>query len=262
FNDSLKHDRKGVLSMANPGPPNTNGSQFFITHKETPWLDGRHTIFGEVVQGMDVLDSIASVPVSKDPMTKDRPLEDVSMKTVVIIRNGKEAKAFDAVQVMTDFFAEEEAREKAMEAVKLGAAAEFQEQAAKAEELPSGLKVLNITEGNGEKPKIGQKVMVHYVGYLMDGTLIDTSRPEVAEKYGRLNELTQMHRGKLEASKMDYSMDSALIAGFKEGMLRMKVGDQVRLFIPPHLGWGAQGGGPIPPNAHVVFDIEILEITQ
>lgn len=58
FNDSLKHDTAGVLSMANTGQPSTGGSQFFITFEPTPWLDGKHTVFGRVTQGLDVLKNI------------------------------------------------------------------------------------------------------------------------------------------------------------------------------------------------------------
>ena len=108
FNDSLTHHKAGILSMANSGPT-TNGSQFFITHKETPFLDGRHTVFGEVMKGMDVVDSIANVQTSQVPQ-KDRPVVDVVMNTVEIIRNGKKARKFDAVQIMTDYFAAEEGR--------------------------------------------------------------------------------------------------------------------------------------------------------
>ena len=111
--DSLVHDKKGILSMANAGPGGTNGSQFFITHQETPFLNGRHTVFGEVVIGLDVVDSIANTPTSTVQL--DRPVEDVVMNKVEIIRNGKDAKKFDAVMVMTEYFDNEAARKEALE---------------------------------------------------------------------------------------------------------------------------------------------------
>ncbi len=260
FNDSLVHDKAGILSMANSGPK-TNGSQFFITHKETPFLNGRHTVFGEVVKGLDVVDSIANVKTSLEPHRKDKPLEDVVMNSVSIIRNGKEAKDFDAVQIMTDYFAEEEAVVAAERKLRMDFVTEITEQKAQAEELPSGLRVFTLKEGSGEKPKVGQKVLVKYAGWLTNGNLFDSNYEEVATKFGKFDARRKAGRG-YEAIPMDYSPDSQLIAGFREGLLRMKVGDKIRLFIPPHLGYGAQGGGPIPPNAELVFDLEIEGISQ
>ncbi len=261
IHDSLRHNKPGIISMANPGPPNTNGSQFFILHGEAPWLDGKHTVFGEVVEGLDVVDSIANVEVSKDQATLNRPLEDIVMKTVEIIRNGKAAKKFDAPKVMSDYFAEEQALLAEKEKMSAEFVAELNAQREKAEELPSGLKVLRINEGTGEKPKIGQQVNVIYAGYLADGTLFDSNDEEIAKKYGRFNEQNKLQGG-YEATPMEYSPESRLVAGFREALLAMKVGDKLRVFLPPHLGWGSQGAGPIPPNSETIFDLEIKGIAQ
>ncbi|MEP0132161.1 MAG: peptidylprolyl isomerase [Eudoraea sp.] len=255
FNDSLVHDRAGILSMANSGPK-TNGSQFFITHKETPFLNGKHSVFGEVVSGMDVVDSIANVKTYAEPNRKDKPVADVVINSMNIVRNGKEAKNFDAVQVMTDYFAEEEAVIAAMAKVKTDFAAEIKQQQEVAKELPSGLKVLSLNEGTGANPKIGDKVLVYYAGWLADGTLFDSNYEEIAIKFDKFDERRKQGGG-YEAFPMDYSPDSRLVAGFKEGLLGMKIGDKIRIFIPPHLGYGEQGGGPIPPNADLIFDLEI-----
>ena len=257
FVDTLKHDRKGILSMANPGP-NANGSQFFITHKETPWLDNRHTVFGEVVSGIETVDSIANIPVAE----ANRPVTDVVMNEVTIIRKGGEAKKFDAVQVLSDYFEEEREKEAALAAKKEAFAMELARQKEQATEMPSGLLVLTLKEGDGGKPVNGQSVLVNYAGWLADGTLFDTSIESVAADFGRLEEIRSLHRGVFAPSKMVYSPEARLIAGFKEGLLSMEVGDKVRLFIPPHLGYGPQGSGPIPPNADLVFDLEMLKIAE
>lgn len=252
FSDSLKHDKAGILSMANSGPT-TNGSQFFITHTATPFLDGKHTVFGEVVEGLDVVDTIANVKTA----TADKPVQDVVMNEVNIIRNGKEAKDFDAVQVMKDYFAEEEARVAALEKVKADMAREFANQVVEAEEMASGLKYLVLKAGEGEKPKTGQTVLVNYAGYLMDGTLFDSNYADVATAHGMYDPRREQGGG-YEPVPMEYSAESRLIAGFKEGLLNMKVGDKWRLFIPSHLGYGPQGSGPIPPDSDLVFDLEII----
>ncbi|MFS4415750.1 peptidylprolyl isomerase [Maribacter sp. 2307ULW6-5] len=267
INDSLRHDKKGILAMANSGPA-TNGSQFYITHAETAWLDGRHTVFGEVVEGIDVVDSLANVPVGEG----DKPVDPVYMTTVQIIRNGKEARKFDAVEIMTDYFDGEEERQAAAEkerAEKMAAVnqlkADFvaqlpaQKEAAKA--LPSGLKMMALQEGEGPDPKLGQKVRVMYAGYLEDGTLFDSNYEEVAKAYNVFDDRRKQGMG-YEPVTMDYSPDAGIIAGFKEGLLTMKVGDKMRLFIPSHLGYGAQGGGPIPPNANLIFDVEITGMAE
>ncbi|MDG1573236.1 peptidylprolyl isomerase [Robiginitalea sp. M366] len=256
FNDSLMHSGKGILSMANSGPK-TNGSQFFITHAATPWLDGKHTVFGSVVRGMEVVDSIAAVPVAQG---SNKPVQDVVMEEVDIIRNGKAAKAFDAVEVMEDYFAAEEARAAERKAELEAFVTRIQEQKATAQTTPTGLAYIVVQEPSGEQPAIGDKVWVDYAGWVEDGTLIDTSEEAIAELFDKRDELLQMHRGNFGPVAMDYSPDSPLIPGFREALLEMKVGEKRRLFIPPHLGWGERGGGPVPPNAQLVFDIEITGI--
>lgn len=258
FNDSLKLDRKGILAMANSGP-RTNGSQFFITLKETPWLNGVHTVFGHLVKGQEVLDSIGSVKTA----TGDRPVETQTIQKVEIIRNGREAKNFDAVQVMKDYFEKEKNYEAEIQKVKTDFLKEVAQQKEEAEELPSGLKVYKLYTGEGEKPKPGQKVYVNYAGWLIDGTLFDTSEKTTAAKFGELDKIEAMHRGDFSPVPMDYSPDARMIPGFKEGLLTMKVGDRVRLFIPPHLAYGANGAGNvIPPNADLIFDLEVTGIMQ
>ena len=267
FNDSLIHDRKGILSMANPGP-DANGSQFFITHKETPWLNNRHSVFGEVVKGMEVLDSIANVKVAAG----NKPLQDVKMNTIEIIRNGKEAKSFDALEVMTEYFskegerlaaaeAEKKAKMEALQRTKATFVANLAEQKSKATAYPSGLKVLSLKSGNGEKPKFGTKVLVHYAGFLEDGTLFDGNYKEVAEAYNVYDWNKEQAMG-YKPMPMDYSPDAQLAAGFREGLLTMNVGDKVRLFFPSHLGYGDRNYGPIPGGSSLVFDLEITGIAN
>ena len=256
FVDSLKHDRKGVLSMANAGPK-TNGSQFFITHAPTPWLDGRHTVFGEVARGLEVVDSIAGVPVSENG---NKPVDPVIMEKVEIIRKGRAAKDFDAVKVLSDYFEHEKAEEAAQQESLRKFVDEIAQQKAGAQVLPTGLAYQVMQEGTGAKPNIGDMVWVEYAGWLEDGTLIDTSVEAIAKTFGRYEELLQMHGGKFSPVAMQYTPDSQLIAGFREALLQMKVGDKWRVFIPAHLGYGEQGRGPIPPNAPLVFDLEVTGI--
>lgn len=257
FHDSLSHSKKGILSMANSGPK-TNGSQFFITHKETPWLNGKHTVFGEVVNGMDVVDTIANVEVIAPA---NKPKIDVVMNKVEIVRNGKEARKFDAVQIMTDYFAEAEATEAAFKKAVDDFVIELNKQKEEAEETDSGLRIYSLVKGEGQQPKIGQQVLVNYAGWLPNGELFDSNIAEIAEKFNKLNPGRRDQGGYMPVP-MEYSPEARLFAGFREGLLTMKIGDKKRIFLPSHLGLGPQGGGPIPPNSDLIFDLEITGVQE
>lgn len=255
FIDTLKHDKKGVLSMANLGPE-TNGSQFFVTLKETPWLDGRHTVFGQVVMGQEIVDAIGSVATTKPG---DKPVEDVIMQEVNIINKGK-------IQVPS-FTAEMEAlegkkKEKEGRIAKVAATckSEFDGLIGQAEELPSGLKVYWNQRGKGIKPDEGTRVRINYAGYFDDGRLFDSNIVDIAKKFEALNQ-ERLAAGQYGPTATDYSRDAQLVAGFKEGLLLMSVGDKLTLFVPSHLGYGAGGYPPvIPPNEDLVFELEIVDI--
>jgi len=246
FDSSLKHDKPGILSMANSGP-NTNGSQFFITHKATPWLDNKHTIFGHVVgDGQKVVDSIA---------------QGDKIISVKIIRKGSAAKKFDAAKIFNDHL--EIAKKKAAEkeaklaGIKKETLAYFNKYRANAKKLDSGIEIAYVNKGEGSKPEIGSKVLVNYAGYFADGGLFDSNMKEVATKYGTFDQRREAAGG-YKAIPMDYSPEARLIQGFREGLLQMNTGDKILVFIPSHLGYGERGAGPIPPNSDLVFELEIV----
>ena len=245
----LKHDKAGVLSMANWGPPNTNGSQFFITHKDTPWLDGKHTVFGNVLKGQTVVDSI---------------VQNDTIKTLEIIKVGKLAKKFKAAKIFDAFYVDYEKKLKAtqekIEAATAKAFERFTQNEAKATELTSGLKIFITETKNGEVPTTGAKVKVAYAGYFTDGKLFDTSYKEVAEAFGMYDSNRDKKNG-YQPFSTEYGPEASLISGFKEGLQQLKIGDKAMLFIPAHLGYGAQGAGKIiPPNTDLVFEIELVSL--
>lgn len=256
FVPSLRHNKKGILSMANSGP-NTNGSQFFITQVPTPHLDGRHTVFGETVKGEEVIDAIAKAPRNG----QDRPNEDIKIKNITIVANGKDAQKFDAVKVFDSYFKSVAEREKEKEERVKRASAKFLEeikvQEPQAKVLPSGVKIFTINNGEGKQPKQTEFVMVNYAGYLRNGALFDSNIKEVEESYGKYQAMREQQNG-YQPIPFPYTPSAQLIPGFKEALLTMKVGDKIRVFIPATLGYGEAGAGDvIPPNSDLIFDIEI-----
>lgn len=259
FHPDLTHKGKGVLSMANGGP-DSNGSQFFITHKATPWLDNIHSVFGSVEKGITVVDSIANVAVRNT-----KPTDSVVINKIEIIKVGKDAKNFDAAEVFTKGLEAEKVEKEAAAAKLAKSKADFlatlATQQTTAQTLPSGLKILSLIAGEGPQPKNGDYVMVDYAGWLAkDATLFDTSIAQTAKDFGNFTQISRMHRNQMVPSPMLFSTEAPLAPGFREALLTMKVGDKIRAIIPPHLGYGDQNYGPIPGGSTLVFDLEIKGI--
>ena len=259
FVDTLTFTKKGQLAMANSGPA-TNGSQFFITEKATKWLNFRHAIFGQVIQGEDVISKITDEQTSE----KDsRPKNPVIIKKVEIIRVGKDAQKWDAPKVFDAFMKEQNAKAQKLESQREKNLAVMAEQEAKAVAQPSGIKILKLKEGNGVKPQIGADILVNYAGFLRaTGDLFDTNIAEIAKENDAYDaaRAADPQYGYIPYT-WQYSPEVGLIAGFKEALLSMKVGDRVRVFIPSALAYGKEGfdNGVIPPDADLMFEIEIVD---
>lgn len=292
FSSDLKHDKPGILSMANSGGYNTNGSQFFITEVPYPSLDAFnadgtlkpcdqprvscHSVFGVLVKGIEVQDSISNVKT----VGSNKPEVDVVITKLNIIRKGSAAKAFNAAKTFEEELPkveagieeikaeglrkveeEQKAREAKIATAALSTKPLLEEYGSKSTTLASGLKKHIIKEGTGVKPKTGQSAMIAYEGYFTDGKLFDSNSEEVAEKYGMLNEQRKA-AGAYGASKMKITPDAQMISGFKEAIASMKVGERAFFYLPSHLAYGERGRAGIPPNTDLTFILEMTEIAQ
>ncbi len=223
FHPTLKHNTPGVLSMANSGPA-SNGSQFYITHVPTNWLDNKHTVFGNVIQGQDVVDAVAQGDV---------------LETLEILRVGEEAQKWNAIEAFRTF---EGSRLKKIEEAKKLAEESMEKLAAGFDKTESGLRYKMIQKGNGKKAESGKTVSVHYEGSLETGKVFDSSYPRKKPIEFKLGQ-------------------GQVIEGWDEGITLLQVGDKARFVIPSYLAYGSSGaGGAIPPNATLVFDVELMDV--
>lgn len=221
-----KFDKPGYLAMANAGA-NTNGSQFFITHVETPWLNGKHTIFGHVVTDadQDVVNAVA---------------QGDEIKSVKIIRQGADAEAFKAGQAEWDAYAKEATAKAvaAKEAKYKAKIAEVEKKFPGFTKSADGIYYKTTKAGSGDKCGKGKHVYVAYKGYLVDGTVFDQSA-------GR--------------GDLDFNTGAGqMIPGFDIMVQDMQKGESRTIVLPPDMAYGEQGyPGVIPPASYIAFDVTL-----
>lgn len=256
----LRFDQGGLLAMANSGP-GTNGSQFFITHVPTPWLDGMHTIFGRVMdKGMEVVNQIS---------------QNDKIISVTIIKKGDAAKKFDAVKVFSDYFKIEMTEQNKRAEIEAKAKALYEEKFKKvlaekvsyfetvktgASKTKSGLVYKIIQKGTGTKPTAGTPILIDYAGYFEDGNLFDSSKADISKQFGKYDPNRAAQNG-YSPIPFEAGKKQGMIPGFLEALSLMNFGDKMIVFIPSNLAYGeaGAGGGLIPPNANLIFEIELKE---
>lgn len=269
FDTTLMHNKPGILSMANSGP-GTNGSQFFITETPTPHLNNKHTVFGEVVLGLDIQDSISNVETG----VADRPISDIIIKKLNIIRKGEQAKNFNAVNIwnieLSKLIEENKRKEKENERIRLENIAIGKQKAtdflptlkkykSRSIKQANGLRVLYLNKGSGIEPKQGDTVKLYYELYDPNANLIDSNSREIEEQYGRFSSEKET-RGRYNPMPMILSNDAPMIQGFKNAVEQMRVGDKIYVHIPYQLGYGEQGSGIIAPKQDLIFIISMVGV--
>jgi peptidylprolyl isomerase len=199
--------------------------------------------------------------------------QDDFIKTITIIRNGEAAKKFDAVKTFQDYFAVESENQKNKLAIEAAANAQykavfdqkvayFAAMKAKATTTPTGLQYVITKKSGSKKPAAGTNVFIHYAGFLENGSLFDASIIDVLKTFGKLDE-SRAAQGGYQPLPFQIGKKDGMIPGFIEGIEQLAVGDQAVIFIPSKLGYGEAGaGGVIPPNANIIFEIELLAKVQ
>jgi peptidylprolyl isomerase len=228
IDSSLRHDKPGILSMANAGP-GTNGSQFFITIAPTPHLDGRHTVFGQVVQGQNIVNTTR---------------QGDQIRQITMIRNGAEANAFRADQENFDrLLAQAEgANANRAQSQRQAELAKIDADFPNTQRSSSGIRFIVQKQGTGNKPARGRTVSVHYTGRLLNGTVFDDST--------------------LRGRPLEFAVGTGrVIQGWDEMIMDMRPGEKRLVIIPPELGYGDRAvGGVIPANSFLVFEMELISI--
>jgi|TARA_B110000238_G_scaffold101955_1_gene111096 cyclophilin family peptidyl-prolyl cis-trans isomerase len=266
-----KHDDQGVFSMANGGK-GTNNSQFFITHRAIPHLNGKHSVFGKTIinslerkelqkKHTDSLQLKRAITLARMTVV-NKIVQNDTINTVGIIRIGATAKNFNAAVV----FAAEENKFKSAEensAKEVEAKKEIAEEKryatylkkkiifleekneSQARKTGTGLRVLILKETSGKRVLASQKVTAKYTVFTADGKRVkssdDLDKPTVFD----LNDTSR-----------------PMISGLKEGILSLKEGEKARLFIPYMIGFGNKKFGPFPAKSDLVFEVEILKISK